>query len=232
MKRISRYLPLLFVLFCCVQFASAQSAFDINIGFGGVHDKANATQIDQALNPCTVNDPFPPCVSTPALSGFMLGFGGDLMLWKKFGVGADVNLQPGKQNYVDMSSSAALSGLNTLVLQTRVTLYNFDGIFEPVNTKRVGIKLKAGIGGANVKFYQSGSSSSSVLGNQNYTQYYASSNHFQVNGGVGVQVYLTDHVFVRPEFDIYYARNMTQQFGSNAIVQGMVWLGYSFGDRP
>lgn len=232
MRRFSRYLLLPAALLCFIQLASAQSSFDINIGFGAIHDKANATQIDQNLNPCTPNDPAPPCVSTPALSGFMLGFGGDLMLWKKLGVGAEVSLQPGKQNYVDLSSQAAASGLNTLSLQTRVTLFDFDGIYEPVNTKKVALKLKGGIGGANVKFYQSGSSSNSVIGSQNYTQYFASSNHFQVHGGAGVQIYVSEHVFVRPEFNIHYVPNMTQQFGSNAVIEGMVWLGYSFGDRP
>ena len=231
MKRISRYLPLLLALFCCMQFANAQSAFDINIGFGFVHDKANSTQIDQALNPCVANDPYAPCVSTPSLSGFMLGFGGDLMLWKKFGVGAEVAFQPAKQTYVDLSGSAASQGLNTLSLQSRVTLFDFDGIFEPVNTKKVALKLKGGIGGANIKFYESGSATNSVIGSQNYTQYYASSNHFNVHGGIGVQIYINDHIFVRPEFDIHYVPNLTQ-FGSNVILQGMVWVGYSWGDRP
>jgi len=230
-RRISRYFPLLFMLFCCIQFANAQSGFDINIGFGGIHDKANSTQIDQALNPCTVNDPFGPCVSTPALKGFMLGLGGDLMLWKKFGVGAEVAFQPAKQNYVDLTASAASSGLNTLSLQSRVTLYDFDGIYEPVSTKKIALKLKGGIGGANIKFYESGSASNSVIGSQNFTQYYASSNHFNVHGGVGLQIYLTDHIFIRPEFDIHYVPNLTQ-FGSNVIIQGMAWIGYSWGDRP
>ncbi len=231
MRRISRYLPLLLLLFCYIPFASAQSGFDINIGFGGVHDKANSGQIDQALNPCTAGDLYPPCVSTPALSGFMMGFGGDLMLWKKFGVGAEVAFQPGKQDYVDLNSSAASAGLNSLKLQSRVTLFDFDGIYAPVNTKKAVLKLKGGIGGANIKFYESGSATNSVIGSQNYTQYYASSNHFNVHGGIGVQIYLTEHVFIRPEFDIHYVPNLTQ-FGSNVIVQGMAWIGYSWGDRP
>jgi len=219
------------MLFCCIRFASAQSGFDINIGFGAIHDKASSTQIDQSLNPCTIADLYPPCVSTPALNGFMLGFGGDLMLWKKFGVGAEVAFQPAKQNYVDLTASAASAGLNTLSLQSRVTLYDFDGIFEPVSTKKVALKLKGGIGGANIKFYENGSASNSVIGNQNYTQFYGSSNHFNVHGGVGVQIYLTDHIFIRPEFDIHYVPNLTQ-FGSNVILQGMAWIGYSWGDRP
>lgn len=231
MRRISRYLPLLIGLFCCLQFASAQSQFDLNIGFGAAQDKAASGQIDQALNPCTTLDLYPPCVSTPSLSAFMMGFGGDLMLWKKFGVGADIAFQPGKQTYVDLNSSAAASGLNSLSLKSRVTFYDFDGILQPVNTKKVGIKIRGGIGGANLKFYEAGSASNSVIGSQNYTQYYASSNHFSVNGGVGVQIYLTDHIYLRPEFDVHYVHNLSQ-YGSNVVKQEMVWLGYSWGDRP
>jgi len=231
-KRISRYLPLLFMLFCCIQFANAQSGFDINLGFGFVHDKANSGQIDQALNPCSGStDPFGPCVSTPSLSSFMMGIGGDLMLWKKFGVGAEVAFQPAKSDYVNLNASASSAGLNTLTLQSRVTLFDFDGIYAPVNTKKVVVKLKGGIGGANIKFYESGSASNSVIGSQNYTQYYGSSNHFNVHGGFGVQIYLTEHIFIRPEFDVHYVPNLNQ-FGSNVILQGMAWIGYSLGDRP
>jgi len=228
-RPFSRYLPLLFVLLCCVPFASAQSAFDLNIGFGFIHDSASSTQVDQNLNACPNAAEAPPCVSTPALSGFMLGFGGDLMLWKKFGIGGEVALQPGKQTYVNLNGSAASQGLNALSIQSRMTLFDFNGIFEPVNTKKVALKLEGGIGAANLKFYEAGSSSS-VLGSQNVSQYIQSANHLNVHGGVGVQIYVTDHVFIRPQFDIHYVPNLTQ-FGSKVVLTGMVWLGYSWGDR-
>lgn len=232
MKRISRYLPLLFVLFFCIQFASAQSAFDINIGFGAIHDSANSSQVDQNLQTCTgTADPAPPCVSTPTLSGFMMGVGGDLMLWKKFGVGAEVAFQPAKETYVNLNASAAANGLSGLAVQSRMTLFDINGIYEPVNTKKVSLKLEGGIGVANLKFYES-SSSSSVLGSQSSSQFFQSSNHFNVHGGVGVQIYLTEHVFLRPQFDVHYVHNLNLQFGSNVVLQGMVWLGYSWGDRP
>ena len=229
MRRISRYLPLLSVLFCGIQLASAQSAFDLNLGVGAVQDKAASGQVDQNLNQCTTGDLYGPCVSTPALSGATIGFGGDLMLWKKFGVGAEVAFQPAKQTFVNLNASAAANGLNSLAVQSRMTLFDVNGIFEPVNTKKVALKLEGGIGAANLKFYESGSSSS-VLGNQNSSQYLSSTNHFQVHGGVGVQIYVTDHVFIRPEFDIHYVRNLTQ-FGSNIVTSEMVWLGYDWGDR-
>jgi outer membrane protein W len=228
-RRISRYRPLLSVLFCGVQLASAQSAFNLNLGVGAIQDKASASQVDQTLNTCTTGDLYGPCVSTPSLSGATIGVGGDVMLWKKFGIGAEVGFQPAKQTYVNLNASAAASGLNSLAVQSRMTLFDFNGIYQPVNTKRAALKLEGGIGGANLKFYESGSSSS-VLGNQNSSQYLASTNHFQVHGGVGVEIYLTDHIFVRPQFDVHYVRNLTQ-FGSNLVKTEMVWLGYNWGDR-
>ena len=229
MRRISRYLPLLFVLICCIPFASAQSAFDLNMGFGFIHDKANASQVDQNLATCPNANEVLPCVSTPALSGFMLGFGGDLMLWKKFGIGGEVALQPGKQTYVNLNGSAASQGLNSLSIQSRMTIFDINGIFQPISTKKVALKLEGGIGAANLKFYEAGSSSS-VLGSQNQSQFIQSANHFNVHGGVGVEIFVTDHVFIRPQFDIHYIPNLTQ-FGSNIVMSGMVWVGYSFGDR-
>jgi hypothetical protein len=194
-----------------------------------MQDKASSGQVDQTLNTCTTGDLYGPCVSTPSLSGATIGIGGDVMLWKKFGIGAEVGFQPAKQTYVNLNASAAASGLNSLAVQSRMTLFDFNGIYQPVSTKRAVLKLEGGIGGANLKFYESGSSSS-VLGNQNSSQYLASTNHFQVHGGVGVEIYLTDHIFVRPQFDVHYVRNLTQ-FGSNLVKTEMVWLGYNWGDR-
>jgi hypothetical protein len=46
-----------------------------------------------------------------------------------------------------------------------------------------------------------------------------------------VEIFVNDHVFIRPQFDIHYVPNFTNQFGSNLAVGGMVWVGYSWGDR-
>lgn len=231
MRRISRYLPLLFVLPCCVPLASAQSQFDLNIGFGAIHDSASSSQVDQNLNTCTPSDPNGPCVSTSSLSGFTLGIGGDLMLKKKFGVGAEVAFQPGKQTYIpNLTALAAAEDVNSFTIQSRMTLFDFNGIYQPISTKKVQLKLMGGIGAANLKFYEN-TSSSSVLGSENLSQYAQSSNHLNVHGGVGVDVFVTDHIFVRPEFDLHYVPNLNQNFGNNIVLEGIVWLGYSWGDR-
>jgi len=215
-RRISRYLPLPFVLFCCIPFASAQSSVDFNVGFGTAHDKATGSGIDSSSgDTCTVGASG--CEATPTLSGFFLGIGGDVMLTKRYGFGIQANLQPAKADYGP--------------LQYRQIFYDFNGIFAPVNQKKAMVKIEGGIGGSKTSFSYTQNSCVGTAVCSKYTESYGSSNHFQVHAGVGVQIYLTDHIFIRPQFDFRYVPGFTDQFGSNMVPAGMVWLGYSLGDR-
>lgn len=226
-KRVRRYLPLLVLPLCLASFASAQSLIDFNVGFGAAQAKASSTGIDQfLLTSCTLGSAG--CAKTPALSGFNMGFGVNLMLWKHFGVGMEATLQPGKQTYVELPANPAF-GLPASKLQSRVTFYDFNGIYQPINTKAATVQLAAGVGGTNMKFYQN-FSSSSLIGNYNQSQYASSSNHFNLHFGAGVQVYVSGNFFVRPEFDLHYVPNF-EQFGRNLVTQELVWVGYTIGDR-
>jgi hypothetical protein len=230
-KRICRYLPLFVLPLLCLSLANAQSGVDVGVGFGGAFTSAASNGLDpNTLQTCTIgsNPTGAGCASTPSLSAFMLGFGGDLMFWKHFGIGAEVNFQPNKQNYVNLNATAPSLGLTSYSIQSRTTFYDFNGIYQPYKSKRAALKLSGGIGGANIKFYESGSSSNSLVGSQSFSQFFGSSNHFQVHGGAGVQIYLTEHVFIRPAFDVHYVHNLTQ-FGRNAVLEGTVWLGYTLG---
>ena len=139
------------------------------------------------------------------------------MLKKHYGIGAEVNLQPAKSDYGPF--------------QYRQTFYDFTGIFAPVNEKRVQLKLMGGIGGAKTGFSFTQNSCVGTAVCSNVSQPVGNSNHFQVHAGVGVQVFLTDHVFIRPQFDLHYVPGFTDQFDSNTVPQGTLWVGYSFGDR-
>ena len=223
MRRICRYLPLLVLLVGSIQLAGAQSLIDPNVGFGAVIDKALTTGIDQnTFLPCSAATVAGSCSTAPTLNSFAVGLGVNLMLWEHFGVGMEAVMQPGKHSYADVPSLGA-------TLQSRVTFYDFNGIYQPVNTKKATLQLIGGFGGTNMKFYLN-QSSSSLLGNTNYSQAISSSNHINLHAGVGVQVYLNDHVFIRPQVDIHYVPNFTQ-FGSNLVEQAMVWVGYTIGDK-
>jgi hypothetical protein len=223
-KRICRYLPLLSLVFLCVPFASAQSSVDFMLGFGTAHDAANGGGIDNAnsinaYGPCTPNSGDTYCQANPALNGFFLGFGGDVMLWKRFGIGASADVMPVRSDYGP--------------LLYRQAFYDVNGIFRPVSTKRVALDLEGGIGGAHTGFgvNEAGSCVGTAVCTSAQTEPVGSSNHFDVHVGVGVQLFVTEHIFIKPEFDLHYAPGLTNQFNSNLVPAGMVWVGYSFGDR-
>ncbi len=213
MNRICRYLPLLF----SISFAYAQSAAEVNIGFGTVHDKAAPGGIDSnTFGSCTAGSSTT-CVPTPALSGFFMGFGGTIMLNKHMGFGAEATLQPAKQDYAGF--------------QTRQVFYDVDAVYAPVNEKKVMVRLLGGVGGARTSFAFNQTQCVGTAVCQNQTVPVGNANHFQVHAGVGVQIYVKEHIFVRPQFDLHYVPNFTDQFGSNVAPGFTVWLGYSMGDR-
>jgi hypothetical protein len=240
-RRICRYLPLPVLLLASIQLAGAQSLIDINMGFGAVQDKATGSGIEGDYSganyanfggPCVPgNSSDPTCVPTNALSGFMLGFGANLMLWQHFGVGMEATLEPGRPIYASVPGETTSGVLlqSPYTFQSKTTFYDFNGIYQPWKTERAQLQLIGGFGGANVKFYNN-QSSSGLLGNSNYSTYLSSSNHINLHAGVAVQIYLTDHFYVRPQFDMHYVPNL-QQFGSNIVTEEMVWVGYTIGER-
>jgi opacity protein-like surface antigen len=221
-KRICSSLCLLSLPLFLAPFASAQSSFDVNLGFGTAQDGSNGAGIDNAASSnafgsCVFGSGDTFCQKAPGLSGFFLGIGGDLMIQKRFGIGAEVNLQPAQSNYGP--------------LQYRQTFYDVNGIYAPINQKRVALQLQGGIGAARTSFSVTQTSCLGTVACSSYNQPITSANHFQVHVGVGVQYFLTEHLFIRPQFDLHYVPGLTQQFSSDAVPEGTIWLGYSFGER-
>ena len=218
MKRTWHYLPLLF----CPLLAHAQSALDVNINFGTAFDSASGAGIDNlnsanALGACRpgTGDAF--CQATPKLSGVFLGFGGDIMFREHFGAGAEVNFQPVHQNYGP--------------LQSRQTFIDVNGIYEPLISKRAIVQLQGGIGSASTGFIvsQSGCVGTAVCTTQNSSL--GSSTHFQVHLGAGLQIPIRERFFVRPQFDLHYVPNLTQQYGSTLVPEATIAVGYHFGEH-
>ena len=229
MKSICRYLPLFALSLFCMPLVHGQAGVDVAFGIGAAQDSSTGNGLDGSINnffnPCTTATSST-CVNTSNLSAVMIGGQANLILWKHFGVGFEGTVQPNKSNYVTFpQSTVAAGGFN---LQSRTTFYDFNGIYQPYKSKKAAIQLSGGIGGMNLKFYASGTTTDAVLGSQSFSQLYGSSNHFQVHGGLGVSIYLTDHVFIRPEFDVHYVHNLSQ-FGNSVVPQEMVWIGYTLG---
>ena len=234
MKRIFQFLPLFLLSAFLIPPAHAQYGFDIGIGFGAMQDKAATGGIEgdetslNFLGPCTPGSADPLCIAPKSLSGVGMAIGGNVMAWKHFGVGAEVTFQPGQQSYVNFPANA-LTGQPLLTIKSRTTLFDFNGIYQPVRTKKVAFQIAGGVGGANLRFYEAGQTGAAI-GPSNFNEFFGSNNHFQVHAGVGVQLYITEHVFLRPQFDIHYVPNLSQ-FGRNLITSETVWLGYTFGGQ-
>jgi Outer membrane protein beta-barrel domain len=226
-----RYFLLTSLLAFSLQLANAQSELNVAVGFGTAQASASGGGIQGNPNSfnffgaCTPGSSAT-CSPSKELSGLMMGFRGNVLLTKHFGIGADVSFQPGKQDYATFPSSAIQAGGANL--QSRTTFYDVDAVVQPLKGRRAALELLAGIGGANLKFYATGSSNDAVLGTQNFSQLYGSSNHFQVHTGAGVNIFLTKNVFVRPQFDLHYVTNLNQ-FGRNAVTQESIWVGYRWG---
>jgi len=144
-----------------------------------------------------------------------MGFEGDAMLNKRIGFGGELNFQPSKGAYGP--------------LKFRQEFYDFNGLFTPLTNRHYTVRLEAGIGGAHTGTSYTQSTCVGAFCS-NLTESFASANHFQEHVGAGIQVYLTHHLFIRPQFDYRHVQNFTQEFGRDSVLQGSVWLGYNFGE--
>jgi hypothetical protein len=215
-KQIYRYLPFALVLFCA-PLAHAQGSFDVALGFGTARDKATGLGIDSTtFLSCTPSPTATTCIATPGLGRLSMGFEADAMLNKHVGFGGELNFQPTRGNYGP--------------LQYRQVFYDFGGLYAPINRKKVQLRIEAGIGGAHSGFTYLMTSCVGVAVCTTQSSSVGSSSHFQVHVAPGVQIYVKDHFFVRPEFDFREVPGFTNQFGTNHVLGGTVWVGYNFGE--
>jgi len=218
MRRLWTCIPLLFL----PALAHAQSALDVNVNFGGAWNSATGLGIDNlnssnALGVCIPRSADTFCQATSKLDGFFLGFGGDIMFRQKLGVGAEVNFQPMHQDYEP--------------LRSRQTFIDVNGIYDPYISKRATVQLQGGIGSARTSFTIAQNSCVGTAVCSKQVSSLGSANHFQVHLGAGLQIAVTEHIFIRPQFDLHYVPNFTDQYGSNWAPAATVAVGYHFGER-
>jgi hypothetical protein len=198
-------------------FAHAQAALDVNVNFGTAWDSATGQGIDNTSFLSCVPNSVSTCQATPKLNGFFLGFGGDIMFRQRFGVGAEVNFQPTHQNYGPF--------------EYRQTFVDINGIYEPLISKHAIVQLQAGLGSASTGFIESQSGCAGTAVCTTSISAVGSSTHFQLHFGAGLQIPITSHFFVRPQFDLHYVPNLTDQFGRDLVPEATVAVGYHFGER-
>ncbi len=149
--------------------------------------------------------------NAPKLDATMGKFGGDFMITKALGFGAETDFSFSSSNY--------------LGFKTRPIFYDFNGVYLPFNTRwsKVVPEIQAGIGGVRMDFNYS--ACNSLVGCQ--TSAVGSSSHFQVHVGAALNLYATKHIFIRPAFDYHYVPNFFQ-YSSNSVPEYGASIGWSF----
>ena len=79
----------------------------------------------------------------------------------------------------------------------------------------------------NIKFFYNQSYCDQFAGCSSSNQYIESSNHFQFHLEAGLRIYVTSHIFVRPQVDAHWVNNL-YQFGSSWVPEYGASLGWSF----
>ncbi len=183
----------------------AQGA-NVYFGLGTATD----TSSNQLIDTFGTGDVF----GTPKLGGTFAHVGGTAMLTKHYGVGADVSWRAGKADYAG--------------LLYRPLFYNLDGVWQPFTTKRFEPEIHAGLGGMRLAYSYSQTQCDPFGGCQTSNQSVTNSSHFQVHFSGAARLYVTDHVFVRPNVDLHHVSNLFQ-FGNNWVPEYSLGVGYSFG---
>jgi len=220
MRPVFSLSPLL-ALFFFASVASAQFSVQAGVGAGYIWNKANGQGIlsaDSPTNPfgsCAPGAGNPFCLATSGLDATLIRFDGDVMFTKHLGVGGQFDFQPYRKDYGP--------------LQFRQSFYDFNGIWAPFSSKRAVFRLEGGIGGSHTSFYYSQSGCIGTAVCNSSTSSIGSANHFDVHFGAGVMLFLSNHIYVKPQLDVHYVPGFTDQFNSNFAPSAMLTIGYGSG---
>jgi hypothetical protein len=196
---------LLFLFIAAVTCANAQSV-GFSFGLGTATNSANGQALDNFGD------------VGPKLGGLFATFAGDYMFRPSLGFGAEYSFRTSQGNY------APQVGVNY-----RPVFYDFNAIWHPVPAStRVVPEFQGGLGGADLKFYESQTECAIAGVCTTLNQYIASSNHFQLHFSGGVRLYVKPSIYIRPQVDVHWVNNF-QEFGSSWVPEYSVAIGYSFG---
>ncbi len=208
---------LFFILFVSVKQASAQG-ISAYFGLGSATDSpatspgCSSQQISDPFNP---SGPPTSCVPAQSMGGVFGVFGADFMIKPHFGINGEYSGRFAQANYLPNE------GLNV-----RPAFYDFNAVYQPTSgDKRIVPVLEGGIGGAKLSFYVSQQAGSLF----NQSQFFVSSNHFQVHGAAGVKLYVKSDIFIKPQIDVRWVDNLTDQYGRTFVPEYSLSIGYTFG---
>ena len=208
MRKLALFAPIFTLLFFA-QFASAQQG-DAMFGVGTLLSSA-ASAAQQSTG------------NISERGGTYLNISADVVGFKKKRVGfmwetswraSQATYIPGQINY-------------------RPILTDFNALYQPNLSKKVGFDLFAGIGLASTRFYYPFTTACSYFsGCINYT----SEHEFMQDLGAGIRYYFWHHVFVRPEIHYYHIDGNSNAntvnpggFSSDNVFRVGASIGYTIG---
>ena len=177
-----RKIALLAVLSGLVFLASLAPAQQADAMFGGGTIMSSGS-CDPSIGVC------------PEKGGFYPSLGADVIFHKRVGFAFESSWK---------GSQGAYGGPGGQPF--RPILFDFNGMYQPRISKKVGADLMAGVGWQTTRFYLPYCTNSFTCNN------YTSSNHFLVDVGGGIRYYVWGHVFLRPEAHFYHILNNTNDF--------------------
>lgn len=213
-KFIARMAPLLLLplLFGGMTLAKAQSVSAF-LGFGAATDSSNGQQLEPAGSGFATSD------IAPKLTGTFGTFGADFMWKPTLGFGGEYSWRLSQEPFAPQEG-----------VTLRPAFYDFNVIWHPIGKgSRVVPEIQGGIGGANIKFYETGTECvANNIGCETLSQYLDSSNHFQIHFSGGVRLYVKGGLYIRPQVDVHWVDHFVE-FGSDWVPEYTVAVGYTFG---
>ncbi len=200
MRKLAILVPV-FAVLAFAQLASAQQG-DIMIGGGTLLSSSPASGLGNFQLPAEKG-------------GTYINITGDVIGFKhRIGFGVETAWRASQANYPDYQDETY-----------RPILTDFNAVFQPKITKKIGADLFGGIGVASTRFYVPQIVSCSYVGCINYS----SSDHFMEDLGGGIRYYVWNHFFVRPEIHYYHIQN-NEEFNSNNVFRVGGSIGYTIGN--
>jgi len=147
----------------------------------------------------------------PEKGGFYPSVSADVIFKKRIGFGFETAWRGGQGDYFGQPY--------------RPIITDFNAIYQPRLSKKVGLDLFGGIGVQSTRFYGYTATSNCVY----FGACFNTNHNFVVDAGGGIRYYVWQHLFVRPEVHYYHIVNNTDIFSNNDVFRVGASIGYTIG---
>ncbi len=145
----------------------------------------------------------------PEKGGAYTAISGDVIFHGRFGIGFDTAWRASQGLYFSQPF--------------RPILTDFNGVYQPNFSKKLGADLMGGIGWQSTRFYLPYCTGYYTCNN------FVSSHHFLIDLGAGIRYYVWKGFFLRPEVHYYYVLNNSNDFTSDNLFRVGASIGYTIG---